>query len=90
MRVSRKRFKDKPWLTKELKDKIQHNHRLYKKSLPSVSAITTYNTHKNHLRICLHKAEEQFYRNLFEHQKNSAFNLWKLLGRIINPDKKKS
>ena len=51
VQISRKRYKDKPWITKGLLISILHKNRLYKESIlnPNDSNIHRYNTYKNHM-----------------------------------------
>ena len=58
VRVSRKRWNDKPWLTKGLKTSIKTKHRLYALSLnkPKPENITKYKTYRNLLQKCLKTA----------------------------------
>ena len=86
VRVSRNRWRDKPWLTKALKISIKHKNKLYKEYIlhPNGLHKTKYNVYKNCLRKCLLEAEKKYY-DLFENNKDSVFNLWKTLNPIINP-----
>ena len=89
MQVSRKRLKDKAWVTKGLKISIKTNHRLYRSTLRETDPrhIIKYKTYKNELRKCLKAAEEKYYHQLFDDTKNSAYNLRKNLGPVINHKK---
>ena len=89
--VSRKRIKDKSWISKGLKISMKHNHRLYKASLRNnnTSAVIKYKRYRNMLRRCINEAEAAYYEKLFQDTKSSSYNLWKHLGAIINPNKKK-
>ena len=89
VRVSRKRWRDKPWLTKALKVSIKHKNKLYREYIlhPDNLHQTKYNAYKNCLRKCLLEAEKVYYNELFENNKDSVFNLWKTLNPIINPKK---
>ena len=89
VRVSRKRWRDKPWLTKALKISIKHKNELYKEYIMHPDGLhkTKYNAYKNCLRKCLLEAEKNYYNELFENNKDSVFNLWKTLNPIINPRK---
>ena len=84
-RTSRKRFRDKPWLAHSLKACLQKKHTLYIIHLRNISENTTrkYKIYRNALTKCLGKAEEMYYKQ------KSAYNLWKHLGSMINPNKKK-
>ena len=81
VRVSRKRWRDKPWLTKALKISIKHENKLYKEYIlrPERVCKTKYNAYKN----CLLKQRKSTI-NYFENNKDSVFNLWKTLNPIIN------
>ena len=92
VRVSRKRVKDKPWLTHNLKSCIKKKHKLYKTSVRNGSEdnIYKYKQYRNILVRSLKIAEELYYKQLFDDTQQSAYNLWKHLGPIINPNTKKS
>ena len=89
--VSRKRSHDKPWITTGLKCSIRHNFRLYRKSITrgSINAITTYKRYNTLLRRVIKKAEACYHKELFNHRKYGVFNMWKVLGNIVNPGKKR-
>ena len=89
VRVSRKRWCGKPWLTKALKVSIKQKTKLYREYIlhPDSFHKTKYNVYKNRLRKCLLETEKNYCNELFENDKDSVFNLWKTLNRIINPSK---
>ena len=91
-KVSRKRFKDKPWITTGLKISIKRKNFLYKQSLLKKTPLskTVYNDYKNICRKLIAVTEEQYYFNLFEKSKNSSKEMWKRLGKILNPNKTKN
>ena len=91
VKVSRKRQKDKPWVTKGIKTSIKTKHRLYRISLKSESIYCTrkYKRYRNILCKCLKDAEVAYYKELFDNTRNSAYHLWNELGKIINPGKRK-
>ena len=68
----------------------KNNHKLYKLYIRSGDEQTKskYNRYKNMLRVCIREAENKYYQNLFEDTR-SSHNLWKNIGPIINPSKKK-
>ena len=92
VRLSRKRSHDKPWITSGLKTSISHNHRLYRKSLHSrsCSISAAYKRYNKLLKRCIEKSRQAYYNTLFNDSKNSAFNLWKSLGNVLNPGKKRT
>ena len=53
VQVSRKRLKDKAWVTKGLKISIKTNHRLYRSTLRETDPlhIIKYKTYKNELKL---------------------------------------
>ena len=61
----------KPWLTKELKDKIKMKNKLYKKSIKqkTLKSISEYKTYKNRLNHLLRTAEKHYYHNELENAK---------------------
>ena len=74
-----------------MKISIKKCHRLYRLALRSNGGniMTRYKAYKNKLRICIQEAESLYYHQLFEDNTNSAYNLWKKLGPMINPRKRK-
>ena len=91
VRKSRKRAKDKKWITSGIRISIRHKDRLYKKKIrsPTIHNKTEYNRYKNILDSTIKEAEEIYYRNLFNDTKSASNKLWKTLGDIINPSKSK-
>ena len=83
VRVSRKRWRDKPWLTKASKVSIKHKNKLYREYIlhPDNFHQNKCNACKNCLRKCLLEAEKNYYNELFENNNDSIFN------PIINPKK---
>ena len=92
VRVSRKRWHDKPWMAAALKASIKRKNLLYNVYLkhPSDKNRDEYNNRKNILRGVLKQAEIKYYENLFDEHKDSVYNTWKSLNPIINPKKGKS
>lgn len=90
VRQSRKRIKDKKWMTSELLSSIRQKHRLYKKQIksPTPHNISVYKDYKKSLDTLLKTAEETYYFEMFKDTKDSSIKLWKCLGSVINPDKK--
>ena len=87
---SRKRSKDKKWITPALKISIKHKDRLYRKKLnnPTDSNILKYKQYKNRLDVCLKRAMEVYYYEAFNKKSNSVLQMWKSLGHIFNPSRK--
>ena len=88
--VSRKRHKDKSWITKGILTSIRHKNKLYRKSIekPTDANIMKYNEYKKILNVCIKTAEHSYYQQMFNDRSNSAKNLWKHFGPILNSSKK--
>ena len=80
-------MRDKSWITKALKISIKQKKQLYKRSVLNHNQKyhVKYNAYKTLLRKCLKEAEVMYYKELFEANKDSVYNLWKPLNPIINP-----
>ena len=87
--ISRKRQKDRPWVTQALVTSIRQKNKLYRKSVekPVESNIVKYKEYKKILNVVLKAAEENYYHQLLEERNNSAKNLWKRFGPILNTSK---
>ena len=88
--VSRKRRKDKPWITKGILTSIRHRNKLYRRSIekPSDFNSVRYKEYRRILHSCLKGAEGNYYQQLLNDRGNSAKNLWKHFGPILNGSKK--
>lgn len=88
-RLSRKRSKDKKWMTTGLKVSTRHKSELYKKFLNSQTKEmeVKYKRYRNIHTSCLRKAEEHYYKELVDNQKHNVKTLWNIFGPVINPRK---
>ena len=91
IKKSRKRMKDKKWITKGILKSIKHKDKLYKKQIrsPTVQNIEEFKKYRNILETIMKASEENYYHNLFSDTKTATFKLWETLGHIINPSKSK-
>ena len=89
-RLSRKRAKDKPWITTGLKESIKQKHLLYKKFIfnRSEENKVAYKIFKNKLRSLIRKAETDYYTNVFNSKTQSMKEMWKELHNLLNTKKK--
>ena len=89
-RLSRKRAKDKPWITTGLKESIKQTHLLYKKFIfnRSEENKVAYKIFKNKLRSLIRKAETDYYTNVFSSKTQSMTEMWKELHNLLNTKKK--
>ena len=85
-RLSRKRAKDKPWITAGLKESIKRKHLLYEKFLfdSSEDNKVIYKVFKNKLRSVIRKADTDYYNTKTQSMKE----MWKELGNLLNTKKK--
>ena len=91
-RLSRKRAKDKPWITSGLKQSIKHKHLLYQKYIfdQTEENKTVYKIFKNKLRTMVRKAETEYYKESFNNKTHNMKEMWKELGNLLNANKKKT
>ena len=89
--LSRKKAKEKDWVTPEIRHEINVRNALHKKSIlcPSTANKEAYRKARNHVTNILRKADDGHYRKLIENQKNNLKGLWDIAGKIINPKKSK-
>ena len=89
-KLSRKKSKDKPWMTKELHQMRKTRDENRKKVNEGKLDVRTYKEHKNLTRKKIREAERQYYMNIFDAKKNGILNMWKIIGKTLNPNKDKS
>ena len=67
VKLSRKRSKNKPWITTGLKQSIKQKHLLYKKYIYDPTEVNNqvYKIFKNKLRTLIRKAEADYYKESF-------------------------
>ena len=89
VRISRKRFKDKKWITPPIKGSIRHKERLHKKMLesPNQRNKDAYKRYNHKLSQCITQAEKYYYLRILQANKQSAIKMWKTVGSILNPSK---
>lgn len=90
-RLSRKKQKDKKWLTQGIKNSIKTKHKLHQRYLdkPIDSRKENYKRYKNILTSACRTAEERYYKDLLSNKKSTVKHLWDIFGPIINPQKRK-
>ena len=90
-RLSKKRNKDKKWITSAIRVSIRHKERLYNKQIkkPTLQNKETYKSYNKVLSQCIEKAEEFYYTSIIANNKNSATKMWQTVGSILNPEKTK-
>ena len=90
VRLSRKRSKDKKWITTSLKQCVKQKDMLYKKQFKnaSIENVTKYRIYKNILNSSLKQAEENFYQSIFLEKQKGITNFWKTFGETLNAKNK--
>ena len=85
VRLSRKKAKDKPWITTGIKTSIKHCSNLHKKhnERPNETRKLAWLSYKHELTNCIRAAETQYYRKLLVDHNNSCQNLWKIFVKIL-------
>jgi len=91
VRQSRKRAKDKTWITAGLKLSSRHKNILYKKWLKSKSSVDEerYKTYRKHYKQLIKEAKRTYYKELFDTRSNSVKQLWNNRNQIVSLSKNK-
>ena len=89
-RQSRKRAKDKPWVTARLKQSIKQRHILYQKYIfyQTEENKTAYKIFKNKLRPMIRKAEADYYKESFNSKTHNMKEMWKELSNLLHTNRK--
>ena len=92
VKLSRKKSKDKPWITNGIKTSIKRRNILYRKYVerPSTESEKKWKDHKHILTNCIREAETYHYRKMLADHNNNCQNLWKIFGKILKKSKNKS
>jgi hypothetical protein len=87
--LSRKRAKDKKWITAGIRKSIGTKDKLYQKSLlnPTIANINNFKAYRNKLTTCIRTMENTYYHNKITEGNNSTKVLWETVGDIMNPKK---
>ena len=89
VRMSRKAFKSKPFITRGIKNSIKHRNRLYSKYLNNPSDLNKaiWKRFRNKTSEIIKRAEALYYRKIISDHSNSSKNLWNTFGKILNSKK---
>ena len=92
VRQSKKRSKDKIWITSDLKQSINRKNVLFRKqrSVPSLTNILRYKSYKNVLSARIKEAEVAYYNSIFSDKQKATINFWKSFGNTINAKKNRN
>ena len=89
VRISRKAFRDKPYITSGIKVSIKTRNRLYKKYLDNPSEINKviWKRFRNKTSETIKRAEELYFKNILNNHTNGTKKLWNTFGKILNKNK---
>jgi len=92
VQMSRKRIKDKKWITCALRVSIKHKTRLYRKYLKRPNAVNraAYLSYKNKLTWLISKAKQAYYTKLLTNDKNNVQQMWKVYSELLGRKQSKS
>ena len=90
VRLSRKKAKDKDWITIGIKNAIRHRNQLYQKKINDNTKenIDKWKNYRNRLNKIIKNAQKDYYQNLIKQHNNNCTGLWKTLGNIISKKNK--
>jgi hypothetical protein len=85
-KMSRKRMKDKKWITKGLKKCSRVKNKLYKEWISTRDAVDElkYKSYKKIFKKVSLEAESLYYKQLFDIKTNSIKRLWSNLNMVCN------
>ena len=89
--MSRKRLKDKPWVTTSLKKCILQKHNLFAKYLKNRTNENKekYSCYRNILISCLRSSKTDYFKELFNKKSTRITKMWSVFGVFLNPKKHK-
>jgi len=91
VRLSRKRSKDKKWITPGLKCSINHKNKLFKKWITTLSKKDEqkYKHYRTQYNKIVSEAEKSYFSELFNSKTNTIKQLWNNLTSIASLSKNK-
>ena len=91
VRMSKKTFKDKPYITSGIKVSLKTKYRLYEKYLNKPNDVNkaAWKRFRNKTSEIIKRAEEMYYKKMINSHNNSSKILWKTFGKILNDKKVK-
>ena len=86
VKMSKKSFKDKKWMTPSLKSTINKKNNMYKKWIDSglLSDKSTYIACKKSCAKLCKTAEDEFYNKIFSNKFNDTKSIWKEINVLCN------
>ena len=92
VRQSRKKAKDKDWITDGIKRSIKQKHILFKIQLANSTTENKekWRKYRNMLNKIIRDTQREYYKNLIKQYSNNCIGLWKTLGSIISKKNKQT
>ena len=86
IRMSRKKFHDKDWITEGIKRSIKFRNNLFHIQLknPSKFNIDKWKNFRNRLNKVIKDTQTRYYQDLIKQHSSSTIGLWKILGSILS------
>lgn len=92
VQTSKKKAKNKKWLTKGLLIEIRHKNRLFRKYIKNPNNISNkikYQVYRNKVNRLVRAAEINYYTEKLARDKNSMSDIWKVYSEILGKNKTK-
>ena len=92
VKLSRKKFNDKDWITEGIKRSIKHRNNLFHIQLncKSKENISKWKKYRNTLTKIIKDTQTKYYQNLIHQHSNSSIGLWKIFGNILSKKKNRN
>ena len=92
VRQSRKKAKDKDWITDGIKRSIKERHTLFNLQLTNGTTENRekYRKYRNMLNKIIRDTQQEYYKNLINQHSSNCIGLWKTLGSIISKKNKQT
>ena len=89
--VSKRKLKDKPWITAALKKCIVKKNALFSTFTRNRTSENKmkYSKYRNILLSCLRSSKNAYFRELFDKKSTRITKMWSTLGSFLNPNKHK-
>lgn len=89
MQVSRKRYKDKKWITKGIRESCITKNKLYRRYLknPTENNRNTWKIYRNKLKVICKEAECKYFRDIINDTGGSLKKMWDTFRPILNINK---
>ena len=92
VKLSRKRMKDKKWITSGLKNSSRHKNRLYRKWMQTRKNKDgeKYKTYRKYYKQVMNEAQKSYFSDLFDTKANTVKQLWNNLASVASLSKSKN